>query len=183
MNFSPISQSMAENKCGRLNVKRSKFNKRSLSAPSFTLEISQRIHYDEFSSEQRFSSFQFYAPSSRINWICQSSPSPRFVPQFSPSFFSSKSTERIDLPERRRPKDRRELNSMGVGLDDGDREMIIGIDTPGVIFDIKSGCEDMQAESGCIIWPVAKGDQLLPVRCTFDLSLRDHFAWLTTPSR
>lgn len=115
MNFSPISQSMAENKCGRLNVKRSKFNKRSLSAPSFTLEISQRIHYDEFSSEQRFSSFQFYAPSSRINWICQSSPSPRFVPQFSPSFFSSKSTERIDLLERRRPKDRRELAStMGI---------------------------------------------------------------------
>lgn len=73
--------------------------------------------------------------------------------------------------------------SAGVGLDDGDREMIIGIDTPGAIFDIKSGCEDMQAESGCIIWPVAKGDQLLPVRCTFDLSLRDHFAWLTTPSR
>lgn len=72
---------------------------------------------------------------------------------------------------------------MEVGLDDGDREMIIGIDTPGAIFDIKSGCEDMQAESGCIIWPVAKGDQLLPVRCTFDLSLRDHFAWLTTPSR
>lgn len=115
MNFSPISQSMAENKCGRLNVKRSKFNKRSLSAPSFTLEISQRIHYDEFSSEQRFSSFQFYAPSSRINWICQSFPSPRFVPQFSPSFFSSKSTERIDLPERRRLKDWRELAwTMGI---------------------------------------------------------------------
>lgn len=115
MNFSPISQSMAENKCGRLNVKRSKFNKRRLSAPSFTLEISQRIHYDEFSSEQRFSSFQFYAPSSRINWICQSSPSPRFVPQFSPSFFSSKSTERIDLPERRRSKDWRELAwTMGI---------------------------------------------------------------------
>lgn len=49
---------------------------------SFTLEISQRIHHDEFSSEQRFSSL--YAPSSNklnlpivsISTIC----SPNFLP-------------------------------------------------------------------------------------------------------
>lgn len=38
-------------------------------------------------------------------------------------------------------------------------------------------------ESDCIIWRVAKGDQLLPVRCTFDLSAARRFGRRRSPVR
>lgn len=103
----------------------------------------------------------------RINWISQSSPPPRFVtcPIFSP-FLPNPSKEFTFADLSKDPKG-------------GGRNASVSI---RVIFDIKS-CGDMRPESGCIIWPLAKGDQLLPVRCTFDLSVRDHLAWPTTPPR
>lgn len=113
------------------------------------------------------------------NWICQSSPSPPFVPQSFLPLSSSKSIERIGVFGG---DDIRKIggsgNSMVSTTAIEKRERLVSIRL-GTIFDIK-GCGDMQPESGCIIWPMAKGDQLLPVRCTFDLSVRDHFAWLTT---
>lgn len=116
----------------------------------------------------------------RTNWICQSSPSPRFALLIFSPFFSS--TERIRLFERQHSKDRELKTRWWLRNDSIEKQERLLVSISGG-RDIKSDCGDMQPESGCIIWPVAKGDQLLPVRCTFDLPVRQHFAWLTTPSR
>lgn len=131
MNFSPISQSMAaENKRGRLNVKRSKFNKRRLSA-RFTLEISQRIHYDEFSAgkDSPPSNFTRLTRIEKLN-LSIVSISTICPPIFSPPFLFQIHRKNRCFRWRRHPKDRRQWKLDG--LDDGDRETrAIGIDTAG----------------------------------------------------
>lgn len=101
-------------------------------------------------------------------------------PQFSPPFFSS--IKRIPFFREGHSKDRELKTRWWLRNDSIEKQERLLVSISGG-RDIKSDCGDMQPESGCIIWPVAKGDQLLPVRCTFDLPVRQHFAWLTTPSR